>query len=220
MFSFFNWCLGLFNELTEYIEYLTYKEKTQRLRPLRKSDISGNEPIKWLTYYDCLTYKEQPECFSSLHKSDISGNEPIESEIDDNQKPDIDLSDYVSIQNKDGTPVFKTDHKKASGSPIFVGRAQLGGPLNDTRHRLLCVFDDNGISDVEAELSRMFALGHEKALEMCDGLDRPHIFFAHNSPWKSKEKVILLTDALKHHTVSDLARHLNTIQFLASRDTW
>ena len=85
MFSFFNWCLSSFTELTEYIEYLTYKEQKQHLHSLSKSDISS--------------------CDIS---SDI--NEPIESEIDNknNQKPDIDLRDYVSIQNKDGTLTLGT----------------------------------------------------------------------------------------------------------------
>jgi hypothetical protein len=83
MFSFFNWCLGSFTELTEYIEYLTYKEQKQHLYSLSKSDISS--------YI----------------------NEPIEYEIDNqnnqnNQKPDIDLSGYVSIQNNDGTLTLGT----------------------------------------------------------------------------------------------------------------
>jgi hypothetical protein len=84
MFSFFNWCLGSFTELTEYIEYLTYKEQKQRLDSLSKSDISNDI------------------------SSDI--NEPIEYEIDNqnNQKPDIDLSGYVSIQNNDGTLTLGT----------------------------------------------------------------------------------------------------------------
>jgi hypothetical protein len=89
MFSFFNWCLGSFNELTEYIEYLRYKEQKQHLYSLSKSDISSCD-------------------ISCDISSDI--NEPIESEIDNknNQQPDIDLRDYVSIQNKDGTLTLGT----------------------------------------------------------------------------------------------------------------
>ena len=78
MFSFFNWCSSSFTELTEYIEYLTYKEKKQHSHSLSKSDSDGNEPIK----------------------SEIDNK--------NNQTPDIDLSGYVSIQNNDGTITLGT----------------------------------------------------------------------------------------------------------------